>query len=79
MLAKSLCIINRLNSGLVTKTKYDSDKQGLQKKIEDFDKKIPSTSGLVKKTDYNTLIENNIPIVIGLVTTTIFNTKASGI
>ena len=40
--------------GLVTKTQYDSDKQGLKKKIDDVDKKISNTSGLVKKTDYNT-------------------------
>ena len=33
-------------SRLVTKTLYDSDKQGLQKKIGDGDKKIPNTSGL---------------------------------
>ena len=30
------------------KTQYDSDEQGLQKNIEDFDKKILNTSGLVK-------------------------------
>ena len=39
-------------SGLVTKTQYDSDKQGLEKKIE-VGKKTPNTSGLVKKTDCN--------------------------
>ena len=38
-------------SGLVTKTQYYSDKQGLGKKIKDVAKKIPNTSGLVKKTD----------------------------
>ena len=38
--------------GLVTKTQFDSDKQGLEKKIEDVD----NTSGLVKKTDYSTKI-----------------------
>ena len=36
---------------LVTKTLYDSDKQGLEKNLEDVDKKIRNTSGLVKKTD----------------------------
>ena len=38
-------------SGLVTKTRYDSDKQSLEKNIEDAGKKIPYTSGLIKKTD----------------------------
>ena len=52
-------------SGLVTKTQYDSEKQGLEKKkIEDVDKKMPNGSGLVKKCDYIikiTEIENKIP------------------
>ena len=38
-------------SGLVTKTRYDSDKRSLEKNIEDAGKKIPYTSGLIKKTD----------------------------
>ena len=38
-------------SGLVTKTQYDSDKQGLERKIENVDKKKPNTSRLVKKID----------------------------
>ena len=40
-------------SGLVLKTKYDIDKSDLEKKISDVDKKIPDTSGLVRKTDLN--------------------------
>ena len=39
-------------SGLIFKKQYDSNKQNLEKKIEDIDKEI--LSGLVKKTDYNT-------------------------
>ena len=31
-------------SGFVSKTKYDSEKQNLEKKIEDIDKKIPNIS-----------------------------------
>ena len=64
-------------SGLFTKTKYDSDKQGLEKIIEDVDKKIPITSGLVQKTDCNTKIteiENKMLSIIGLVSTTAINT-----
>ena len=29
-------------SGFVSKTKYDSEKQNLEKKIEDIDKKVPN-------------------------------------
>ena len=32
-------------SGLVTNIQYDLYKQGLEKKIEDVDKKMPNTSG----------------------------------
>ena len=64
-------------SGLVTKTQYDSDKQGLEKKIEDVDKKIPNTSEMVKKTDYSTIIieiEKKYGFTV-LVTTTALHTK----
>ena len=40
-------------SGFALKTKHDTDKSGLEKKISDADKKIPDTSGLIKKLDYN--------------------------
>ena len=43
-------------SGLVLKTKYDIDKSDLEKKISHADKKVPDTSGLVKKLDYNVKI-----------------------
>ena len=36
-------------SGCVLKTKYDTDKSDLVKKISDAKKKIPNTNGLVKK------------------------------
>ena len=52
-------------SGFVLKTKYDTDKSNLEKKISDF-------SGLVKKMDYNakiTEIECKIPSIRGLATT----------
>ena len=45
-------------------------------------KKIPKTSGLVKKTDYSTKIlkdRNKMPSVTSLVTTTALNTKATQI
>ena len=36
------------NSGLVVKTQYELDKQDLEKKIEDVEKKILRTKGMVK-------------------------------
>ena len=69
-------------SRLVTKTQYDSDKLGLEKKIETVDKKRRNTKGLVIKTDYNkkiTEIENKIPSATGLVTIATPNTKSTEI
>ena len=43
-------------SGLVCKAQNDLDKQCLVKKIEDANKKIPNTGGLIKKTNLNTKI-----------------------
>ena len=42
-------------SGFVLKTKYDTDKSNLEKKINDTEKKR-NTSGVVKKADYNSKI-----------------------
>ena len=42
---------DKLVTKFVLKTQYNTDKPGLEKKINDADKKIPDTSGLVKKTD----------------------------
>ena len=64
------------NTGLVTKILDDSVKKGLEKEIMDVNKKIPNTSGLVKKTDYNekiTEIENKIPDITNLVTKAVLN------
>ena len=58
------------------------DKQGLQKKIEDVDKKIPNASDLVKMTDCNTKItetENKIPTATSLVAAAALSTKATEI
>ena len=85
MLSKRIYIISWLpkssSSWLIAKAQDDSDMQVLEKKIEDV-KKMPNTSGLVKKTDCNTKIteiENKIPSLRGLVTTTMMNTKATEI
>ena len=46
-------VYNKVNNidttGFVLKTKYDTDKSELGKKISDTEKKIPDTSGLIKK------------------------------
>ena len=69
---KLVAKVNNIDtSGFVLKTKYDTDKSDLEKKISDANKKIPDTSRLVKKTDYNvriTEIEGKIPRISGLVT-----------
>ena len=70
--------------GLVTKTQDDSDKQGIEKRIEDVDKKIPNTSELVNKTYYNVKItgfKNKIPRttpdITNLITKSALNTKSA--
>ena len=53
--------------------------QGLEKKIEDIDKKILNISELLKRTDYITNImqtENKVPSVTRLVTIAALNAKA---
>ena len=70
------------STGSVIKIQIDSDKQGLEKKVEDVDKNTTNTSGLVKMTDCNikiTEIENETPIVAGLITTEVLNKKATEI
>ena len=55
----------------VLKTKYDTDKSDLEKKISDAEKKFPNTNDLAKKTDLNAKIneiEGKIPSISGLTT-----------
>ena len=63
MYDKLVAKVNNIGtSEFVLKTKYDTDKSELEKKI-------PDISGLAKKLDYNakiTAIENKIPSIIGL-------------
>ena len=63
-------------SRLVTKRRYDSDKQALEKKIEDGYKKIPNITGQINNTKI-TEIEKKIPVVTGIVNTAAFSTKAT--
>ena len=50
MYNKLVTKVNNIDiGGFVLKTKYDTDKSNLEKKISDTGKKIPDTSGLVKK------------------------------
>ena len=69
---KLVAKVNNINiSKFVLKTKYDTDKSDLEEKISDVDKKIPGTSGLVKKLNYNSKIseaESKIPGISGLAT-----------
>ena len=55
MLLKRLRMKNQLHkknidtTGFVLKTKYDTNKSDIEKKISDAEKKIPITNSLVKK------------------------------
>ena len=60
-------------SEFVLKTKYDTAKLDLEKKISDADKEISDNSGLAKKRDYNVKISEiiaKIPNIAGLATNT---------
>ena len=85
MSLKKLCMIKVDNidtSIFILKTKYNTDKSKLKKKV-------PDVSKVLKKTNYNTktsclatktelaTIENKIPSVNNLVTKTDFNTKVT--
>ena len=75
---KLVAKVNNIDiSGFVLKTKYDTGKSDFKKKISDAKKKIPDTSGLVKKLDYNAKIseiEGKIPSITGLATTSALTT-----
>ena len=68
MYDKLVAKVNNIDtSGFALKTKHDTDKLDLEKKISDI-------SLLVKKLDYNakiTELENKIPSISGLVTNTV--------
>ena len=67
-------------TGFVLKTKYDTAKSDLEKKISDADKKIPDASDLAKKADLNvkiTEIEHKIPSITRLATNSVLKTKLS--
>ena len=58
-------------SGFVLKTKYNTDKSYLEKKIRDADKKIPNINEVIRKVDNNAKIneiENKLPSTAGLAT-----------
>ena len=58
-------------SGFVLKTKYNTDKSYLEKKIRDADKNIPNISEVIRKLDNNAKIneiENKLPSIAGLAT-----------
>ena len=69
---KLVAEVNNIDtSGFALKTRYDTDKQNLEKKISDADKNVRGTSGLVKKVEQNAKIieiESKIPSISGLAT-----------
>ena len=69
---KSVAKVNNIDStGFVLKTKCDTDKSDLKKRISDAEIKNLDTSDLAKKTDLKaeiTEIEGKIPTITGLAT-----------
>ena len=67
-------------SGFVTRTKFTTDTNALDDKIDKFEKKIPDISGLATKSsvthliteqeDYNDKVNKNIPDISGLASNT---------
>ena len=87
MSLKKLCMINNIDtSDFVLKTKYQTDKTELEKKIPDvtdfvkkvklteLENKIPDISNLATKTVL-TAVENKKPSISNLVNKTNYNTK----
>ena len=72
MYGKLVTEVNNIDtSEFLLKTKYNTEKSDLEKKINDEDKKIPDTSRLVKKLDFNAKIseiESKILRISGLAT-----------
>ena len=69
-------------TGLADKSQFDNDKQNLGKQVEDVDNEILVywfTTGLVKKTDSDTKIENKIPSTTALIRKTDYDTKITEI
>ena len=65
-------------NALIHIDQYNTDKQGLEKYIEDLNNKIHDTIGLVTSANVNTKIdevENKIPDTGGLETKSSLNTK----
>ena len=69
-------------SGFVLIIQNNTDKLGIEKKIDDADKKIPDTNELVKKTDFNaktSKIQYEIPSITGLAATSALHSVESKI
>ena len=63
-------------SVFVSSQQYNTDKLGIEKNIDDAQRKIPNTGGLVKKSECNTEItelESKTPCITGLSTTSALN------
>ena len=77
MYDKVVTKVNAIDTGVFAlKNHCNIDKPGLEKKIDDADKKMANTSGLVKRTDYNakiTEIKGKMSSITGLAFTATFN------
>ena len=78
-LEKKLIIINNVTN-LIHINQYNTDKQNLEKKIGDVDKKIPYASNFMTNTVFNIKIsevENKISNTSNLLSANVLNTKNS--
>ena len=78
-LEKKLIIINNVTN-LIHINQYNTDKQNLEKKIGDVDKKIPYASNFMTSTVFNIKIsevENKISNTSNLLSANVLNTKNS--
>ena len=77
MYDKVVTKVNAIDTGVFAlKNHCNIDKSGLEKKIDDADKKMANTSGLVKRTDYNakiTEIKGKMSSITGLAFAATFN------
>ena len=63
-------LVTKVNSidttSFASKTKYNSNKSGLEKKISDAKKKIPNACGITKKTDLNAKITETVGEILSI-------------
>lgn len=70
-------MVTKVNARFFGKSQFNTFKSDIEKKIDDFDKKIHDISRFVKISDYNTKfheIEDKMPSITGLSSTAAITT-----